>query len=188
MIIKEVEKMKITLIIIGSILLIITTVFAYYGGFKKITPVIKICGGETIAFEKVKGDYKQSGIVSDRVYYSLLNKHKIDTYKGFGIYFDDPGTVETENLRSHVGCIIENKDLDKLDEIKNDFEVEQYPEKEYIVAEFPYKGKLSVIFGLFKAYPALKAFTEKNGYSTETQTMEIWDIPNKKTIYRKEIL
>ncbi len=180
--------MKIALMAIGSILLITTTFVAYYGGFKKIIPVIKTCGGETIAFEKVKGDYKQSGIVSDRVYYSLLNKYKIDTYKGFGIYFDNPGTVETENLRSYVGCVIENKDLEKLDEVKNEFEVEQYPEKEYIVAEFPYKGKLSVIFALLKVYPAFKTFSEKNGYSTETPIMEIWDIPNKKAIYRKEIL
>ncbi|MFW6222251.1 MAG: hypothetical protein ACOC3T_01430, partial [Bacteroidota bacterium] len=58
----------------------------------------------------------------------------------------------------------------------------------YIVAEFPFKGKLSIIFGIMKVYPSIEKFVKKKGYSNDGAVMEIYDVPNKKILYRKEII
>ena len=177
--------------IIGSIivllLVVLLTAHAYYGGFKKISPTVQECGGETLVYEKITGDYKQSGVVSDRVYHKLVNEHGIETYKGFGIYYDNPQTVEQDKLRADIGCILESG-FDKLEALKVDFEVTEYPVREYLVAEFPYKGTPSMLLGIMKVYPALNTYSEENGYTLDSPVMEIWDETNKRITYRKELI
>lgn len=179
--------MKVLFIFIVIILLTVIAFYGYMGGFKRLVPRIEIAGGETLAYEKVKGDYRQSGEVSNRVYYTLLDEMKIETYKGFGIYYDVPGKVKKENLRSEIGCIIEDNDLDKVELIKERFEVRVIPNKKVIIAEYPYRGKISSIIGVIKVYPLLKKIAVDNNYSGDSAVMEIWDIPNKKIIYRKNM-
>ena len=179
--------MKTAFVIIGAIIVLIAVFVAYYGGFKKVECRIEEQGGETLAYKEMKGDYSKSGKLMDEIYYSLLNDHGIETYKGFGIYYDNPRETEKSQLRSDVGCIIEEKDHSKVSQLGEHFNIKTHPKKSYIVAEFPYKGKISVFFGLMKVYPALNKFVEKNGYNKDGAVMEISDVPNKNIVYRKEM-
>jgi effector-binding domain-containing protein len=180
--------MKTAIIIIGAILVLIAIFVAYYGGFKKVDCRIEEQGGETLAYKEMKGDYSKSGKLMDQIYYALLNDHGIETYKGFGIYYDNPRETEKSKLRSEVGCIVEEKDQPKVAQLEEQFKIKTHPPKSYIVTEFPYKGKMSVLFGMMKVYPALNTFVEKNGYNKDGAVMEIYDVPNKKIVYRKEML
>jgi len=123
----------------------------------------------------------------DKVYYSLLNDYKIETFKGFGIYYDNPQKVEKSKLRSEIGCIIENKDLDKIKDLPSNFKIKVLPEKEYITTVFPFKGKMSIMVSLMKVYPALGKFAQKHELKGGA-VMEIYDMPNKKIYYRQEII
>lgn len=178
--------MKIFLIVLVVIMLSIIVFSIYYGVFSKVVIEQKTLGGETLVYQEVKGEYKQSAAVSDNVYYTLLNDLKITTYKGFGIYYNIPGTVPVEEMRSDVGSILEDSDLDRVKDIEGKFLVKKYPRKEYIVTEFPIKGKLSFLIGVFKVYPVLNKYSSENNFNVNSPVMEIWDIPNKKIIYRKE--
>lgn len=180
--------MKITLIIIGVTLVLIAIVFIYYGGLSKVNCRIETQGGETLVFKDMIGDYAKSGKLSDEVYYALLNEYKIETFKGFGIYYDNPKEVEKDKLRSEIGCIVEQKDTSKVSQIKGDLKTKTFPEKSYIVTEFPFKGKLSIIHGIMKVYPSIEKFVKEKGYSNDGAVMEIYDVPNKKILYRKEII
>ncbi len=179
--------MKIILLIISILIITIIVVYAYYGGFKGINFSVKEQGGETLVYENMTGDYKQTPAVSDRVYYSLLNDYGIATTKGFGIYYDNPKKVEKSKLRSEIGCIVENIDSATIDRLSGKFLIKTYPYKSYITTEFPFKGKLSVMFGIMKVYPALEKYLKDHGYS-DSPIMEIYDVPNKKIIYRIETL
>ncbi len=180
--------MKITLIIIVAILVIFAIVFVYYGALIKVTCRIEKQGGEKLIYKQMTGNYAKSATLMDEIYYSLLNDYAIDTYKGFGIYYDNPKEVEKSKLRSEIGCIIEDKDSSKLTQIPEGLSIKTFPERSYIVAEFPSKGKLSILFGIMKVYPAIEKFVEKNGYKKEGAVMEIYDVPNKRIVYRKEII
>lgn len=39
-----------------------------------------------------------------------------------------------------------------------------------------------------KVYPAIEKYVEINGCKNEGSVMEIYDVPNKKIVYRKEII
>ncbi len=180
--------MRIFLIIVAIVVIALLLFYYFYGGFKKVEVKTSQVGGETLVYEKLKGDYRQSGDVMDKIYKSLLEEDKIETFKGFGIYYDNPKIVEKEKLRSEAGCIIEEKDLVKLSETNDKYNIKVFPTKEYITAEFPYKGKLSVVFSILKVYPALGKYAVENRYDENTSVMEIYDVPNKKIYYRKELV
>lgn len=181
------KTFQIIIIVVAAIVAIALGFAAYWGAFKSIQFRVVDQGGETLVYEEMTGDYRQSGVVMDRVYYSLLNDYKIETFKGFGIYYDNPQKVETSKLRSELGCIIEESDINRLSKLEGKFKIKTYPKGKYIVAEFPYKGKLSVMFGIMKVYPAMNKFVKEKGFNEEGAIMEIYDTPGKKIVYRKQI-
>ena len=180
--------MKIILIVLAILIIALVTFYAYYGGFKKINISVSKSGGEVLIYEKIQGDYRQSGVIMDKIYNSLLNDDKIETFKGFGIYYDNPQKVEKSKLRSEAGCVLEKMDIDKLPILENKYTIRTFPEKEYIITEFPYKGKISIFFSIMKVYPALNKFANQNGYNEESPVMEIYDVPNNQILYRKELI
>lgn len=179
--------MKITLIIILAIIALLIIGYTYYGGFKKINISIAEQGGETVVFEAITGDYRQSGVVMDKIYYALLNNDNIETFKGYGKYFDDPKKVEKAKLRSEAGCIIEPDDFELFSSITGGYDTKVLPTQKYIVTDFPYKGKMSVMFSIMKVYPALVKYAKTNGISNDGAVIEICDVPNGKIMYRKEM-
>ncbi|NHF59704.1 GyrI-like domain-containing protein [Flavobacteriaceae bacterium TP-CH-4] len=181
------KVLKIVTVVIGVLLIVLIGLYAYYGGLTAISPEIKEVGGETLVYEQMTGDYGQSAEVSDRVYQKLLDDYQIETTKGFGVYYDNPQTTEKEILRADVGCILES-DFEKIAVLKNDFEIRQYPEGSYLTAEFPYRGMPSILIGIMKVYPALHSYLEQNGYRVDSPGLEIWDLPNQKIIYRRELI
>jgi len=176
------KKMSILWIVVAIVATVLVSFFAYYG----VNCRMEKQGGEILVFREMKGDYAQSGKVMDEVYYKLLNDFEIENFKGFGIYYDNPQKVEKSQLRSEVGCILEPRDSSRLEELQEHFEVRQVPEKTYVVTDFPNKGKLSVMMGIFKVYPAINKFVEARGLNEEGTVMEIYDVPNNKIIYRKD--
>ena len=180
--------MKIILIVLAILIIALIAFYAYYGGFKKIHISISESGGEILIYEKIQGDYKQSGVIMDKIYNSLLNEDKIETFKGFGIYYDNPQKVEKSKLRSEAGCILEKKDIDKLPGLEKKYTTRTFSKKKYIITEFPYKGKVSIFFSIMKVYPALNKFAEQNGFNEESAVMEMYDVSNNKILYRKELI
>lgn len=177
--------MKATGIIVG----IIVTVMLFYsfqiikqGLFASVKITEKDAGPYLLVYKKHLGEYKNVGPVMDSVYYDLKNNYSIETTKGFGIYYDDPKKVSKENLRSIVGCIVETKNADELGDLKNRYGVNVYPVSKSVVAEFPYNGKLSIIIGLFKAYPKINSYISAKQY-IPTPILELYDQPNKKILY-----
>jgi hypothetical protein len=148
------------------------------------TPVIRErdIGPYTLVYTKYIGDYKNVGPAMDKVYYDLKNRYGIVTTKGFGIYYDDPKTVSSDKLRSIVGCIVESKSINEIGNLRSSFGVYEYPVSKSVVAEFPYKGKMSVIIGILKCYPKLSAYTDSKKYPS-VPIMELYDQPNKKIEY-----
>ena len=43
------------------------------------------------------------------------------------------------------------------------------------------------MMGIMKVYPAMNRFVSENGFDEDGWVMEIYDMPGKKIVYRKEI-
>ena len=100
------------------------------------------------------------------------------------MHYDCPTEVETSKLRSKVGCILEDSDTAKIEIIQQKFNVKTLPVGTYTVAEFPYKGMISIFVGLMRVYPEMRKQHAKNKIKMNGPIMEIYDIPNKKIIYK----
>lgn len=177
------------MIVVFAVVLVIVVavlgIYAYYGGFAKIDIKQESLGGETIVYQEVQGDYKQTMVASNEIYYYLLNDLKIETFEGIGIFYDNPQEVEKDKLRSEVGCIIEAKDIERLRESGCKYKIKTLSVKPTIVVEFPFKGQMSIFVGMFKIYPAIEKYIQKYNLPKDGPLIEIYDTPNKKTTYRK---
>lgn len=158
---------------------------AKYGAFEPVPIVETKAGGETAVLEAVSGPYTQCGAAMDRVYYALRDEWGIETTLGIGIYYSDPKKVKKEDLRSEAGCIVREQDIAGKDGISARFLVRKLEETHCLQAEFPYRGKLSVLFGVMKVYPALARFASERGFDADSPVSELYDIPNGKIVYRK---
>jgi hypothetical protein len=179
--------MKIVLIILGAVVFIIAALFIYYGGLRNVTFIVEKQGGETLIYEEQVGDYSKSAGPIDKMYYSLLNEEGIETFRGFGIFYDNPQKVEKSRLRSEVGNILDDPDAATLKKLEGKYNVKSLPVREYIVTEFPYRGKLSVMVGIMKVYPAMNMYARENGFDEDGWVMEIYDMPGRRIVYRKAI-
>ncbi len=172
--------------IIGSIIVLVVIVllivFSRYGLFAPVNIAEKNIGPYLLVYKKHIGDYKNVGQVMDKLYYDLKDNYGIETTKGFGLYYDNPQEVDKEKLRSIVGCIVENKSVDSLNSISDKYGVKEYPSTKSVVAEFPYKGKMSIVVGIFKVYPKLSTYIKEHKYA-QTPIMELYDQPNEKIEY-----
>ena len=179
--------MKIVLIIIAVIAVILMAIYAWLGGFKKVKFSIQEVGGEVLVYESHIGDYKNVGKVIDKMYYALLNEEKVECFRGFGIYYDNPQKVEKSKLRADVGNILENPAPEVLALLTPKYNIKTLDKQKYLVAEFPYKNQWSIITGIMKVYPALNRYISEHNLSEEGYVMEIYDVPGKKIIYRKQL-
>lgn len=181
------KTMNILLLSIGFVITGLTLFLVYYGAFSKIEFAVQEEGGEIFVYESYTGSYKQSGVVMDRVYNTLRDSFSVETYKGMGKYYDNPKKVEASKLRSDLGCVLEDKDFACIPKIEEHLSVTVIPKQTYIVAEFPYKGKISVILGILKVYPTLAKYIAQNSYTEDGAVIEMYDILNKLIRYRKEL-
>lgn len=182
------KMLKIILVVIVVLIALVLIAYIYYGGLTKVEVKEEVQGGEVLVYEEVVGDYAQSGKFTDKIYYSLLNDEKIATTKGFGVYYDDPKRVDKSKLRSDVGCIVEGLDSARIADLASNYKVRTYPQTNYVTTEFPFKGHMSVMIGLMKVYPQIDKYIKEHRISDKGAIMEIYDVPNKKIIYRKEIV
>jgi hypothetical protein len=179
--------MKTLIIIILLIFAGLLVLYSWLGGFKKVQFSIRETGGEVLIYESHIGDYKNVGKVIDKMYYALLNDEKVECFRGFGIYYDNPQKVEKSKLRADVGNILENPASEILTQLTPKYKIKTLDKQKYLVAEFPYKNQMSIIIGIMKVYPALNRYISDHNLSEEGYVMEIYDVPGKKIIYRKQL-
>ena len=175
--------MKIFLIVLAVLLALLIGVIAYFGAFAKVTVTEKTIPAMTIVYAKHIGDYSKIKPVMDSVYFALLKKEKIAAGRGFGLYYDSPRDVVKEKLRSLGGCILDAKDEQKADPLRQKgYKVAVLPQTKALYAQFPFKGPLSIIIGVFKVYPAMMKYQSGKNI-TPCPVMEIYNTTRKEIEY-----
>lgn len=174
---------KIFWITVATLIVIGTAVYAYYGGFATIEVKVEETGGEVIVYESAMGAYSQTGEIMDNIY-QQLQIDEIETNKGIGIYYDDASVVEKSRLRFEVGEVLEGVSEKQLKKMRGRYKIKALPKGKYVVVEFPYKGFGSIVVGIMRVYPAIKAYLKENEIETSHPSQEIYDLQAEKTIYR----
>jgi hypothetical protein len=178
--------MKILIVII--ILLILAALFylVYAGMFYSPTVTVQEMGPYDIVYDDHIGPYQETGKIQDDIYQYLIDNYQISTFKGIGIYYDNPQKVAKEKLRSKAGCIIEQADLTAEIKTDTDYKFMTIDRQNMIYAEFPFKSKMSIMIGIMKVYPKMQKFCKEKEMEFR-ESIEIYDVPNKKILYLMKI-
>ena len=182
-------KRKIGVSIIIFVLTIPTLLvlaLAWSGFFSNSEIHEKTMGPFVLVYEEHTGPYKGTARIMDRIYERLKEEDNIETFKGFGIYYDNPKETPEEQLRSIAGCIIEPADTSRIKTLQGKYTIMNIPEKLYVTSEMPFRSQLSVFAGIVKVYPALGKYMKDKGYA-RVPAMEIYD-SNKTIIYLFEVV
>lgn len=173
------------LIIIGGIAGIFSVAVLVFlgsmGMFGKLAVAEKEMGPYTHVYESFKGPYQETGKIFDKVY-KEVRAMGINSTVGLGVYYDDPSDVAKDELRSDCGLVLPEDAMDKLDQLKEKFQVNLLEKKPSIVTVFPVKNTMSYMFGPMKAYPALGKYADKNNLKI-IKTYEVYDEPNKQIVF-----
>jgi DNA gyrase inhibitor GyrI len=101
-----------------------------------------------------QGDYRQTGATIEALK-KAARTAGIEAEAACGIFLDNPREVKTADLRAQVGLVISAKDRDKVRHLPAGITFKQLPKAQCLVAEFPFRTKLSVWLGVMRVYPAL---------------------------------
>lgn len=175
--------LKIISLILLVIFILAVFLLFYLGAFTSLAVQEKTIGPYTFVYEKITGDYSKSGKVMQDLYYRLKGEEGIETFKGIGIYYDDPRFVAKDKLRSVAGCVLEKNDYHKILNLRlKGYKIMNHPQRMSLVVEFPYKNMASIYVGMARAYPLLNKYIKENNYKLG-QATEIYDLEAKKIIY-----
>jgi effector-binding domain-containing protein len=169
-------------IVVAIIVIVSLIVLARYGLFYSVSVSEKNVGPYLLVYWTHIGDYKDVAPIIGEIYNDLKNSYSIEATRGFGLYYDNPREVDKAKLRSIAGCIVEGRSVEDLKKLSSKYGVKEYPSSKSVVAEFPHKGKISILIGTFKVYPKLGSYIKEHKY-TQTPIMELYDRPNGRIEY-----
>jgi hypothetical protein len=94
--------------------------------------------------------------------------------RGFGLFLNDPAATRAEDLRSLVGWLLDAKDAGKLDLVRAKYGVMEYGPFRSMVANFPFRTRLSPLAGIIRVYPEIRRHAAAKGYRL-MPALEIYD-------------
>ncbi|MFA9388980.1 MAG: hypothetical protein ACERKD_04200 [Prolixibacteraceae bacterium] len=180
--------MKTIFIILGVLILSVFVYLGFYNAFYSPKFELSDEGGETIVYQAVNDRYQLTDSFMKQVFNELYEKNGIVITKGIGLHEYDPALDEQKLTTLFAGCIVADEDTASLARIKTSFTTGKTAYQEYIVSDFPLKGTMSLMFGMYKIYPKLNAYCTQNGYSTEEPVTEIYNRVDKKIHYRRKLV
>ncbi len=175
------RKLIYTIVVLIILFLLVA---GYMGCLSNYEVTEQEMGPYAVAYKEYVGPYTQVASTMDEVYQALLSEEITDQV-GFGIYLDNPAIVDKDKLRSEVGSIINDADIQKLSTTTEDYMVKTLPKTKSIVAEFPYKNMLSFMLAPVKMYRVLEEYMIANEieWTEDMPAMEIYDIENNKIVF-----
>ena len=168
-------------IIILVVVILLISIFSYLvflGLFKKVEITESPKGPYYMVYKKMQGSYSGIGNI-----FSYVKKHldekEISVLAYTGVYYDDPGEVPKDQLKSEGGFAVSKEVYDQLPFLSKDIEKKMIQKQDYITAEFPYKNMLSVFLSLVKVYPKMGKHYTSKGYKKPSYVLEVTPDPKK---------
>ena len=158
--------MKKFLIVVVFILLVAVLYLAMNGAFSSIVVKEDSMPGYRIVGIEHRGPYEKIGDSFNRIH-ELADSYGVPV-KMIGVYFDNPEKVPSDSLRSIAGIIVSENDSVKLSREGSivNFSI---PPGTAAVTDFTTEGKIAMIIGAMKSYPALTKYMEASGKADSIQ-------------------
>jgi DNA gyrase inhibitor GyrI len=159
-------NMKKLLVVIVFILLVGILYLSMNGVFRAVEIREDVMPGYRIMGIEHRGRYEKIGGAFERI--RQLSDSSGVPLKMIGIYYDNPEKVQDDSLRSVAGLIVSTEDSARL-AAKGGLVAITIPSGPAAVVDFNTEGKVSMIIGAMKAYPALTKYMETSSKAESIQ-------------------
>jgi hypothetical protein len=151
------------LIVLGIILIALLAFFAWSGLFTGMPIQEETVGPYRLCYQTQQGNYGQTPKTIESVM-KIVSEKGITGVDPYGIYYDNPDEVETENLRAEIGILLEPADFEKAALLEGTgLQIKDFPEQLVLKTELPKKSFLSFMIGSMRVYPKFAEQLEAKG-------------------------
>lgn len=162
-------------ILTGTLLFLL---FGWYSGFFAHARLeVKTIGEFMAVYEDHLGAYSKTTGIQEKLADRLWDDG-VDNYKNFGIYYDNPETVETGDLHSIAGRVIYHDHEHKIRRLSGEYNIYNFEKQKAAMVELPVKNIFSLYAAIYKAYPLLDEYAA-NHHLDARPIIEIYDNPGK---------
>ncbi len=178
--------MKKVIIFIAMAIVMIVVFLFYMEMFSQIAINEQIKGPYIFSYVGHVGPYHKVGKVMKELD-SKMRELGFNSTDGLGIYYDDPKKTPKDKLRSEVGSIITDDDMNKIEANRDKLDFKTIEKKNYLVAEFPIKNMVSYMLGPMKVYPAFAKYLGEKNIAVPDKGLELYDMTNQKIVFMMEL-
>jgi len=177
------RALRTVLWIFGVVAVCVTAVavgVAWWAGFfDKVELEEATVGPYHLLYREHRGPYEQVKFVMRDVFLYYRSIYKADPHTGFGLFYDSPGSVPSDSLRSEVGCLTDSL----LPSPEEPYMSRTMEPVRALVATFPLRSFFSYMSGVMKAYPALERYLEEEGIEARGPIMELYELRERRIRY-----
>lgn len=156
--------------IVATVLMFVGAFVYRTGYFKSVEITIHEDGPFLLLYKEYVGPYHKILPSIEEVEHWALAQ-KVDCPYTFGMFLDDPQTIEEGRLRSHVGCLV--RELPK--QIPGDYATRVIAKQRFVMAEF--SGAPGI--GPMKVYPRVYDFIHEHGLKQNMAPIETYEVKSQ---------
>jgi hypothetical protein len=165
---------------VGIVTVMVLIGTSYWAGlFDSIQLAQRRVGPYSLLYREHRGPYQGMRLVMRETAALLKETYGREPRRGFGIYYDDPATVDAAELRSIGGCITDTL----IAEPGGAYRSRVFEETDAVVGTFRLRSLFSYMVGVQKFYPALETFLEKGRLRQVGPVMEIYDLDREEILF-----
>lgn len=123
-----------------------------------------------LLYKEHRGAYHKIGPILNEVEKKALDK-SIPCINTFGLFLDDPKTVDEDRLRSEVGCVL----TEQIPDIPEGLKQKEWIHEQALHLKF--EGSPSI--GPFKVYPKAEEWMTENRKTMPEQVLEMYSLSPK---------
>jgi DNA gyrase inhibitor GyrI len=173
--------LKIAAAAVGLMIVLLAVYSAWLGAFASVSVSEKVFGPVTYMYEPFLGPYSDTSQAFEKVQ-GYMKAEGLPASKGIGVYLDNPKDVPAVQCRSECGMIIPENALGRVPELSKKYKIKTIQKGSFLYAEFPFKNKLSFMFGPMKVYPAFSKESLAKGYAP-SYSIELYGEASNKIVF-----
>lgn len=165
--------------IIAACVIAAITGFSWYAGmFDRLTITTDSAGPHHIVYREYRGAYQGIRFVMNDVYKYVRDSLHCATDTGFAVFFDTPGKVAEDSLRSMSGIVV-----GKPYNVKPPYKTGTIAKADAVVGICYLRSFFSYVTGGYKFSAELLKFTEENKITLNGPRYDLYDMKHRSIIY-----
>ena len=173
--------MKLAIGVAGLLLLVVLFMVSYVGMSTHSKVYEMDMDNLTFIYRSYKGPYSEARKAVHEISYVFTGRYPDEDIKGIGIFYDTPGSVPRNEMKSLIGVMVTGL-TEVADEPIDGYSIALYAGGKLAAIDMELKDESSYVFNPVKAYPKLRSYMNRKKYGNGP-VLEVYDKEAGKITY-----